>query len=70
MTSKNISHRLARHSKMRAVLCAVPLAAVSIAVGSATPVVPAATAAAKPQTDCLGHAINGICYRQFPPGQG
>jgi hypothetical protein len=70
MTFKNITHRLTRHSRMRALLAAAPLAALSIAIGSATPVVPAATASARPQTYCLGHVINGVCYRQFPPGQG
>jgi hypothetical protein len=68
MTRKNMSHRLARHSKMRTLLCTVPLDALSIAIGSATPVVSAASA--KPETYCLGHVINGVCYRQFPPGQG
>jgi hypothetical protein len=67
MTYKNLSHRLARHPKMRALLCTVPLAAISFAIGIATPVVPAASA--KPQLYCLGHVINGVCYRQFPPGQ-
>ena len=53
---------------MRTLLCTVPVDALSIAIGSATPVVSAASA--KPETYCLGHVINGVCYRQFPPGQG